>query len=48
MALALDFEKPLIELERQIAHLKRLARERGLEVDWENGPIELKLEDMRH
>lgn len=47
MALALDFEKPLIELERQIAHLKRLARERGLEVDSEIGPIERKLEDLR-
>jgi len=47
VALALDFEKPLIELERQIAHLKRLARERGLEVDSEIGPIERKLEDLR-
>ena len=47
MALALDFEKPLIELERQIAHLKRLARERGLEVDGEIGPIVRKLEDLR-
>lgn len=47
MALALDFEKPLIELERQIAHLKRRARERGLEVDSEIGPIERKLEDLR-
>lgn len=47
MALALDFEKPLIELERQIAHLKRRARERGLEVDGEVGPIERKLEDLR-
>ena len=47
MALVLDFEKPLIELERQIAHLKRLARERGLEVDAEIGPIVRKLEDLR-
>lgn len=47
MALTLDFEKPLIELERQIAHLKRRARERGLEVDSEIGPIERKLEDLR-
>lgn len=47
MALALDFEKPLIELERQITHLKRRARERGLEVDGEVGPIERKLEDLR-
>lgn len=47
MAVALDFEKPLIELERQIAHLKRLARERGLEVDGEIGPIVRKLEDLR-
>ena len=47
MAFALDFDKPLIELERQIAHLKRRARERGLEVDGEVGPIERKLEDLR-
>ncbi|MCH7490489.1 MAG: acetyl-CoA carboxylase carboxyl transferase subunit alpha, partial [Gemmatimonadetes bacterium] len=47
MALTLDFEKPLIELERQIAHLKRRARERGLEVDSAIGPIERKLEDLR-
>jgi len=43
----LDFEKPLVELERQIGHLRRLAQERDLEVDGEIGPLEKKLEDLR-
>ena len=42
-----DFEKPLVELERQIAHLRRLAQERDLEVDKEIGPLERKLEELR-
>ena len=47
MALALDFEKPLLELEHQISHLRRLAEERDLKVDAEIGPLERKLEDLR-
>jgi len=41
----LDFEKPLVELERQISHLRRLTRERDLKVDSE--PLERKLDDLR-
>ncbi len=47
MAFVLDFEKPLVELERQIGHLRRLAKERDLEVDGEIEPLEQKLEDLR-
>ncbi len=43
----MDFEKPLVELERQIGHLRRLAKERDLEVDGEIEPLEQKLEDLR-
>jgi len=43
----LDFEKPLVELQRQIDHLQRLAKERDLEVDSEIGPLEKKLDDLR-
>jgi acetyl-CoA carboxylase carboxyl transferase subunit alpha len=46
-ALHLDFEKPLLELERQIDHLKQIATERQLDVDREIGPLERKLEDLR-
>lgn len=47
MAFVLDFEKPLVELERQIGHLRRLTRERDLKVDSEIGPLEKKLDDLR-
>ncbi len=47
MAFVLDFEKPLDELERQIGHLRRLAKERDLKVDNEIGPLEKKLDDLR-
>jgi acetyl-CoA carboxylase carboxyl transferase subunit alpha len=43
----LDFEKPLEELERQIEHLRRLARDRDLDVASEIEPLERKLEDLR-
>jgi acetyl-CoA carboxylase carboxyl transferase subunit alpha len=43
----LDFEKPIVELERQIAHLKRLADDRQLDVQGEIGPLEAKLVDLR-
>jgi len=45
VAFVLDFEKPLVELERQISHLRRLTRERDLKVDSE--PLEKKLDDLR-
>jgi len=45
VAFVLDFEKPLIELERQISHLRRLTREGDLKVDSE--PLERKLDDLR-
>jgi len=47
VAFVLDFEKPLDELERQIGHLRRLAKERDLKVDNEIGPLEKKLDDLR-
>jgi acetyl-CoA carboxylase carboxyl transferase subunit alpha len=47
VAFVLDFEKPLVELERQIGHLRRLAKDRDLEVDGEIEPLEKKLEDLR-
>lgn len=47
VAFELEFEKPLIELERQIAHLKRMAVERQLDVDDEIEPLETKLDELR-
>ncbi len=47
MAFNLDFEKPLLELERQIEHLKRLASERDLDVNGEITPLEEKLSELR-
>ena len=47
MAIPLDFEKPLLELERQIGHLKRLAKDRDLDVDAEITPLVSKLEELR-
>ena len=43
----LEFEKPIIELEHQIAHLKRLARDRDLDVHEEIAPLEVKLAELR-
>src|SRR5919201_4226885 len=43
----LDFEKPLVELERQIDELKKLAGERQLNVAEEIAPLEKKLADLR-
>jgi acetyl-CoA carboxylase carboxyl transferase subunit alpha len=43
----LDFEKPLVELERQIDELKRLAGERQLNVSEEIAPLERKLSELR-
>ncbi len=47
MAITLDFEKPLLELERQIGHLKRLAEDRDLDVDAEIAPLVSKLDELR-
>jgi acetyl-CoA carboxylase carboxyl transferase subunit alpha len=38
-ALALDFEKPIAELERQIEDLKKLATQRSLDVAREIAPL---------
>lgn len=43
----LEFEKPIVELEQQIAHLKQLAAERQLEVRGEILPLETKLVELR-
>ena len=47
MAFELDFEKPIVELQKQIAHLKRLAAERGLDVQGEIAPLEERLAALR-
>jgi acetyl-CoA carboxylase carboxyl transferase subunit alpha len=46
-ALALDFEKPIAELEHQIEDLKRLATQRSLDVGREIAPLEAKLAELR-
>ena len=46
-ALALDFEKPIAELERPIEDLKRLASQRSLDVAREIAPLEAKLAELR-
>ena len=43
----LDFEKPLLELEKQIDELKKLAGERQLNVADEIAPLERKLGELR-
>jgi acetyl-CoA carboxylase carboxyl transferase subunit alpha len=43
----LDFEKPILELERQIDELKKLAGERALDVAQELAPLEQKLTQLR-
>jgi acetyl-CoA carboxylase carboxyl transferase subunit alpha len=47
MAFALEFEKPLVELERQIEHLRRLATDRDIDVQSEITPLETKLKQLR-
>ena len=44
---ALDFDRPLADLEKQIDELKRLAEERQISVDAELKPLEEKLRDLR-
>jgi acetyl-CoA carboxylase carboxyl transferase subunit alpha len=46
-AFALDFEKPIAELERQIEELRRLSTQRSLDVRREIAPLEEKLAEMR-
>lgn len=46
-AFALEFEKPLAELERQIEDLRRLATQRSLDVRREIAPLEEKLAELR-
>src|SRR4029077_1078032 len=43
----LEFEKPLLELERQIDELKRLGEEREIDVDGELTGLQSKLEALR-
>jgi acetyl-CoA carboxylase carboxyl transferase subunit alpha len=43
----LEFEKPIVELERQIASLRRMAQERHLDVQSEITPLESKLASLR-
>ena len=43
----LDFEKPLLELERQIDDLQRLGAERGIDVGGEMDGLQRKLEALR-
>jgi acetyl-CoA carboxylase carboxyl transferase subunit alpha len=43
----LDFEKPILELEKQIDELKRLAGDRQLDVTEEIAPLERKLTELR-
>ncbi len=47
MAFELDFEKPLLDLEKQIARLRRIATDRKLGVDDEIAPLERKLIQLR-
>ncbi len=46
-AFALDFEKPIAELERRIEELRRVAGQRSLDVQREIVPLEEKLAAMR-
>ncbi|MBA3658358.1 MAG: acetyl-CoA carboxylase carboxyl transferase subunit alpha, partial [Gemmatimonadales bacterium] len=46
-AYTLDFEKPLMELERQIDDLKRVGTERQIDVDTELSGLQAKLETLR-
>lgn len=44
---ALEFEKPLVEVEKQIEDLRKLAVEREISVDAEIAPLEKKLGELR-
>jgi acetyl-CoA carboxylase carboxyl transferase subunit alpha len=47
IAYALDFEKPLAELERQVEELRRISDDRGINVADELGTLEAKIATMR-
>jgi len=44
---ALEFEKPLAELEKQIEEVRKVAEEQKLDVDQQIAPLQAKLGDMR-
>ncbi len=44
---SMEFEKPIVELERQIDELKRTAGTRQLSLDEEIAPLERRLEELR-
>jgi acetyl-CoA carboxylase carboxyl transferase subunit alpha len=44
---ALEFEKPIAELEKQIDELRRVAEERGMEMEAEIAPLTGKLNELR-
>ncbi len=46
-AYTLDFEKPLLELERQIDDLKRIGSERQIDINGELEGLNGKLESLR-
>jgi len=46
-SVTLEFEKPIVELERQIDELKRMAGDQRLDVDEEIAPLQKKLADLR-
>jgi len=46
-AFALEFEKPMAELERQIEELRKMATQRSVDVRREIAPLEDKLAEMR-
>ncbi len=46
-AASLEFEKPIVELEKQIDELKRMAGDRSLDVAEEIAPLERRLNDLR-
>jgi acetyl-CoA carboxylase carboxyl transferase subunit alpha len=46
-AYTLEFEKPLLELERQIEDLKRIGTERQIDIDGELEGLQSKLESLR-
>jgi acetyl-CoA carboxylase carboxyl transferase subunit alpha len=46
-AFNLDFEKPIVELERQIENLREIAESRDLDVHGEIAPLEAKLAKLR-
>src|SRR2546429_7789840 len=43
----LDFERPLLELERQIEEMRRVAGETAMDVSKELAPLEKKLVELR-